>query len=380
MNTNDIGPSKAHWLAKRLEEDIRARGLRVGEPYLTTAEAGRQLGVSKAMAYRAMKILVVRQVLVSHPGRGTFVGPESSGRSFRRTKCIRILSMHDLLLGSEQSTYGLLTGLVKTLPGYSIQFDFLQSNDAEKQTSLFLDQGMKDGSLSAVLMKGCPQAVQEQVLHCGVPAVVLGTDYSSTRQLPSVDADQFELGRLAADYLLSRGHRRIALLMREMWFPGDRRMYEGVGRALDDAGLGHDSLLLRNLSADVEVLSADLRRLLTSEGRPTGCVCRMPFFAEIVASTAKSVGLAIPKDLDVISDGHNRRTAALGGLPSVCMKVSVEEQVAIGARMLGQLFEGRQPDPIHVILPVELIEPDRRESRPLKAGVRKRRARTKKSK
>jgi GntR family transcriptional regulator of arabinose operon len=378
MENNDLGPSKTHWLAKRLEEDIRARGLRVGEPYLTTSEAGRQLGISKAMAYRAMKILVARQVLVSHPGRGTFVGPEASGTPFTQTKCIRILSMHDLLLSSEQSTYGLLTGLVTTLPGYSIQFDFIEQQDAEKQVNHLLEQGVSNGSLSAVMMRGCPRAVQELVLNRGVPAVVFGTDFSSTRQLPSVDADQFEIGRLAAEYLLERGHKRIALLMREMWFPGDQRMYEGVGRALDDAGLGHDSLLLRNLSVDAEVLSADLKRLCTATDRPTGCVCRMPFFAETLAKVAESSGLAVPDNMEVISDGLNRQTAAHLGMTSVCMKVSVEEQVAIGGRMLAQLFAGQQPDPLHVVLPVELIEWNPPKGRSSKTRSRKRRVVAKK--
>jgi len=119
----------------------------------------------------------------------------------------------------------------------------------------------------------------------------------------------FEIGRLAAEYLLARGYRRIALLMREMWFPGDRRMYEGVGRALDDAGLGHDSLMLRNLSVDPDALSADLRRLLTAADRPTGCVCRMPLFAKTVVRVAEAIGLTAPGDLEVISDGLNRQTA-----------------------------------------------------------------------
>ena len=83
-------------------------------------------------------------------------------------------------------------------------------------------------------------------------------------------------------------------MMREMWFPGDQRMFEGVGRALDEAGLGHDSLLLRNLSVDADVLAADLQRLLTAADRPTGCVCRMPLFAETVVRVAKSSGLAAP--------------------------------------------------------------------------------------
>jgi DNA-binding LacI/PurR family transcriptional regulator len=372
MTTPDIGPSRAHWLAKRLEEDIRARGLRAGEPYLTTAQAGRHLGISKAMAYRAMKILVARQVLVSHPGRGTFVGPESSGKPVKRAKCIRIFSMQDLLLSSEQSTYGWLAGLVTTLPGYSIQFDFLQPPDAETQSAQLLDQGLADGTLSAVIMLGCPRAVQEQVLGRGVPAVVLGTDYSSTRQLPSVDADQFEIGRMAAEHLLSHGHRRIALLMREMWFPGDRRMYEGVGRALDEAGLGHDSLVLRNLSVDADALAADLRRLFQADDHPTGCVCRMPLFAQATVRMAESLGLSAPDDLEIVSDGLNRQTAAHMGVSSVCMKVGVNEQVAIAGRMLAELFESRQPDPLHVVLPVELLARNPRERRPAKAGTRHR--------
>lgn len=365
METHDIGPSKVRWLAKKIEEDICARGLRIGEPYLTTAEAGRHLGISKAMAYRAMKLLVEKEVLVSHAGRGTFIGPASQQFSTPQAKSIRVFSMHDLLLSSEQSTHGLLTGLWSALPGYGIQFDFLEQHDIEKQVRQILDHGMNFGMLSAVLMLGCPRVVQEQVLARGIPAVVMGTDFSSTRQLPSVDANQFEIGRLAAEYLVSRGHRRIALLMREMWFPGDQRMYEGVGRALDDGGLGHEALVLRNFSMEPKVLEADLRRLLTAENRPTGFVCRVPRFAEMVIEVASEMGLSIPKDLEVISDGLNRQNAERLTFPSVCMNVNVAEQVAIGAGLLAQLLERKQPDPLHVVLPVELV---RREPQKTKSG------------
>jgi DNA-binding LacI/PurR family transcriptional regulator len=380
MSTSDPGPSKAHWLAKRLEEDIRSRGLRAGEPYLTTAQASRQLGISKAMAYRAMKILAAGHVLVCHPGRGTFVGPQAGGAPSRELKCVHILLTHDLFQSSEPSTHAWLAGLLAALPGYSIQFDFVLLRDPEPHVSRLLEQGLAEGTLSAVVLLGCPRAVQEQVLRRGVPALVLGTDYSSTRQLPSVDADQLETGRLAAEYLLARGRRRIALLMREMWLPGDRLLFEGVGRALDEAGLGHEALMLRNLSVETAVLDADLRRLLTAEDRPAGCVCRMPLFAQAVVRAAESAGLRVPEDLEVISDGLDRQTADRLGLPSVCMKVSVEEQVVIGGRMLAQLFEGCQPNPLHVVLPVELMETDRRQDRPPKSRVRKRNAAVRKSK
>jgi LacI family transcriptional regulator len=189
--------------------------------------------------------------------------------------------------------------------------------------------------------------------------------------LPSVDADQYETGRLAAEYLLKNKYRRIALLMRETWFPGDRAMFEGVGRALDEAGLGHDSLLLRNLSVDPPVLSADLERLLAAEDRPTGCICRMPFFAEAVLQAAKNVGLRVPDDLGVVCNSLDRQTAGRMDVPSVCMKVRVEEQAATGGRMLAELLQRRQPDPLHVVLPVELVEPKRRERRKTEKRLKK---------
>jgi len=230
-----------------------------------------------------------------------------------------------------------------------------------------------------VVLVGCPREVQEQALLRGVPALVLGSDYSSTRQLPSVDADQFEAGRIAAEYLLKRGCRRIALLMRETWFPGDRRMFEGVGRALDDAKMGHEALMLRNLSVDPAVLAVDLRRLLTQDQPPTGCISRAPLFAQAAVQAAQSVGLKVPENLELIIAGLDRQAVAGLGLPSVSMKVDVEELAAMGGRMLVQLYQGQQPDPLHVVMPVELVEPISREARPAKPGGRKRGV-TKKSK
>jgi DNA-binding LacI/PurR family transcriptional regulator len=368
----DEGPSKVRWLAKNMEDDIRARGLRAGEPYLTTTEAGRELGISKSMAYRAMKTLAERQVLVSYPGRGTFVGPKARSDSLDRAKCIHVLLTRDLFQSSAPSTHGWLAGLAAALPDYGIQFDFISPHDAEAQVNCLLEQTAASGAQPSLVLIGCPREVQEQVLLRGVPALVLGSDYSSTRQLPSVDADQFETGRLAAEYLLKRGRRRIALLMREMWFPGDRRTFEGVGRAMDDAKLGHEALMLRNLSVDPATLAGDLQRLFQQESRPTGCICRSAMFAQAAMREAQALGLTVPADLELIVAGLDRQSAAALGLPCVSMKVDLAEQVAVGGRMLLQLIGGGQPDPLHVILPVELVEPDRREKPSAKASRRRR--------
>jgi DNA-binding LacI/PurR family transcriptional regulator len=372
MNSDDNGPSKAHWLAKRMEEDIRARGLRAGEPFLTTTQAGRQLGISKSMAYRAMKILTDREVLVSHPGRGTFVGCKAGGARLGLTKCCHVFLTQDLFRSSGQATHGWLAGLSAALPGCSIQFDFILPRDAEGQAERLLEQGLTSGTLACVVLVGCPREVQERVMLRGVPALVLGSDYSSTRQLPSVDADQLQAGRLAAQYLLRRGRRRIALLMRETWFPGDRRMFEGIGQAMDEAKLGHDALVLRNLSVDPAALAADLPRLLAQEHFPHACICRSPLFAQAAVKAAQSLGLNVPRDVELIIAGLDRQTAATLGVPSVSMTVDTEELAAMGGRMLLQMIEGERPDPLHVVLPVELVTRDSNEKRPPATGRRKR--------
>ena len=85
MSSDDTSPSKIRWLARKIEDDIRTRGLRAGEPYLTTAQAGRQMGISKSMAYRAMKILD-RTPGVGQPSRAAAPssGPRPPARRSRR--------------------------------------------------------------------------------------------------------------------------------------------------------------------------------------------------------------------------------------------------------------------------------------------------------
>jgi DNA-binding LacI/PurR family transcriptional regulator len=341
-----------------MQEDIRAKGMRAGEPYLTTAQAGRQLGITKSMAYRAMKILIDRQVLVTHLGRGMFVGPSAAGETYEAVKCCHVFMTRDMFKSSGQATHDWVAGLTAALADHNVQFNFIAAPHAELRVRRILEQGLSSGSLSCAALIGCPLEVQEEVLRSRVPALVFGSDYSTTSDLPSLDADQFEAGRLAANYLLGRGRKRIALLMREIWFPGDRRMFEGVGRALDDERLGHDALMLRNVAVEPTVLAVELRRLLTQDHPPTGCLCRSPLFAEVALEVALSLGLEVPGDLNIVDVGLYRRAVSHLRLPFVSTKVDIERMAFEGGQMLARMLAGQPPDPLHVVMPVELIAGD----------------------
>jgi len=71
MTTPVSEVSNLMMLAKRIEGDIRSRGLQEGDRYLTAADAGLMLGVSAATAHRAMNLLVQKQFLTRRHGRAT---------------------------------------------------------------------------------------------------------------------------------------------------------------------------------------------------------------------------------------------------------------------------------------------------------------------
>ena len=60
-------------LARRLEEDIRQRGLKPGDAYLDLKKSARMLGVSSSTANRALQLLTQRGALTRVQRLGTFV-------------------------------------------------------------------------------------------------------------------------------------------------------------------------------------------------------------------------------------------------------------------------------------------------------------------
>jgi LacI family transcriptional regulator len=135
-------------------------------------------------------------------------------------------------------------------------------------------------------------------------------------------------------------------------------MFEGVGRALDDERLGHDALMLRNVAVEPTVLAVELRRLLTQDHPPTGCLCRSPLFAEVALEVALSLGLEVPGDLNIVDVGLYRRAVSHLRLPFVSTKVDIERMAFEGGQMLARMLAGQPPDPLHVVMPVELIAGD----------------------
>ena len=324
------------------------------------------LGVSQVMANRAMNVLAGRRLLVRHRRRGSFVGPAFQPAA--PTTALRVIHVIKGLSKDERLwTYVVgdcLHGLHTVLPNYQVQSNILpQHNPAEMVRQIF-KQNTFNGSLAGIVLLSCPREVQEitqeWVREHRLPAVSFGSLYPNITDIPSLDQDQFEAGRLEAKYLIDRGHRRITLLMRDQWQPGDNLMADGVNQALADAGLSYGVLSTRSIPEAPELITAELKSLLSLDDRPTGLMCRTPLIAETAIEVARLLSMRVPQDLDIILDCNKQLYPVASGLPWVSSKYSSRQTLTKVAEMLEKMIVGKKIENNHIVMPVELLQPGER--------------------
>lgn len=354
--------SKIDRLSLLVEEDILRKRLREGDRYLTSDEAGKQFGVSRATAHRAFQLLVDREMLVSKPRLGTFVGPASPYRNLQlpRLKCVHAV-IDPERLHAGLSIGELLDGLKEVLPDFDLQVNYLPSASAADYMAALLanitrDNTEIDGTLSqGLVVLGCPRIVQEMVAAAEVPAVILGSRYPTAASIPSITVDNVAKGQLLTQYLLNRGHKRIALLMRETWLPGDRLMFEGINQQLAKAEMPHGTLDLRSVPADRHVIRAELSECFLGANAPTALICQQRF-ADLVAGCLAEMNLQVPTDIDMVIETTDHRTETTSKLVHSFSEISFPERVRRAGKLLGQLLAGEESNST-AIFPIQLIYP-----------------------
>jgi len=353
MNEQLLQGSTVGQLASLIEHDVKSRGLSAGESYLTAQQVGQSFQVHPRTASRAMTLLAERGVLVRKRGAGTFVGPKAPAAAAVQAGCIHLLVSPDrkrmgLPLGD------LVDGVLEASGTPNVQCSLLPTFDQAAYVRGLIEKERAGGSLAGMVLVGCRREIQEAVLAGGVPAVVFGGVYASTSSLPSVDVDQFDSGRQLAQYLLGRGHQRLALVTRELWLPGDNLHHDGISRALAKLNMRHGSLIIRCISTEAALVADAIAELLAGDDRPTGLICRGPLFAEAAQTAAHELGLRLPQDVEVVFDHWTEHSHM--GLPHVYPELDYRAQAAVVGKMLRQLMEGTRPDSEHVVVPVRSIE------------------------
>lgn len=299
MSISHTKSPRAAQLANRLAADIEARGLQAGDRYFTTTEAAAFLGVGSGAANRALQVLERRRRIVRQQRSGAFViDPlEMDGDS-------ALQRVHFLVHPKYLRTEGVgqdesLLGIERELPGVPVQITFLPTSDEARFVEQLLDESANAKHRVGFVLVRVSFETQRLLAERKVPTVVYGTIYPSIEGLSCLTFDMRRVGEILGEYMLSRGHKRIAYFNRQLAFGGDQLTMEGLLSALSKYGRSPDSAVLKFLPADQVVYAAAASQLLEQADGPTGFICRTVRMADEVVAAGKSLGRVVGKDFDV---------------------------------------------------------------------------------
>jgi hypothetical protein len=356
--------SKVQALVDWLQLDIRRRGLRPGDRYMTSEEAARALEVSTGTAHQAMRQLVERNILQRRQKQGTFIGPAVDAPAIQARPRVYVVSPSDATRDAHYSRFSeaIYPAIASSMGGASFQLEYLPPGDSLGFLRQLVDEAVEAGNLGGFLLFRSTYEIQDffNEQQRWIPTVVAGGVYPGITGLPWIDADQHQIGQGAADYALRAGHRRMAVLMYEHWVPGDSGLMSGIAETMETSDRRLDRFEICSLPAYERAIQHRVRELLSAEDRPTVIVARMALQVSVVFEVAKELGLRIPEDIEVVFANFGQFLPSWASIPHAVGELSMHD---IGDRighMLTTLRQQKVPEPFGTVYPVRYVEPTAR--------------------
>ena len=309
------------------------------------------------MANRAMNLLAEKKLLVRYPRRGTFVGlgfDDGAVAAKTAVHLIRLMSGGDNTgLQAEQMMVALRT----VIPDARLSCHFFPENSSVRHIHEEVERMAADKSFGGLVLCSCPRAIQEDIARSGVPAVLWGSAYPGV-DLPYVDLDQAEIGRLMAEQAVEAGCRRLYFVTREFWREGDTLAFHGVTQKAHKAGLGPDAVRLQNVPVTSgvavmqSVLESMIRHAASESTEPIAFLCRSMTIAQQLHQVSQSCDAWDARRMTIVFDaGYGVNAEATPGSFIVSKKPLKDVFSSVG-RVLLEIMGPDSQKPASVRLPV----------------------------
>jgi LacI family transcriptional regulator len=288
---------------------------------------------------------------------GTFVGPYFDSK---RQATIRTVYILVPPVGADEIAVSfwepLVLGIRSHMKNVNVQMTFLPPDGTLTYVQEFLRSATLAGEVAGIIPISCPRDVYRSIADSGLPTVILGTPYADQRDIASVDTDNYSTGRLLMEYLIGRGHRRIAMLTSITGRPGDNDCYDGVSDVLTTAGLPHNALVIRVVPPEAASVKAEMQNLLSMPNAPTAVIDWTSGKGRFVSDALASIDLPNAATCEVVFANYPATDRNPISLTYVRSNVSLAEAAKQIGEMLQRLGAGQPIEEPHVIMPVELCE------------------------
>jgi LacI family repressor for deo operon, udp, cdd, tsx, nupC, and nupG len=234
--------------------------------------------------------------------------------------------------------------------GYGVLIGNTQ-NDPERESDYlrFFSSNQADG---LILLTGhLPYGVEGD---SRLPPMVAVNEPVPGSDVPFVGVDNFEGARIAAEHLISQGHRRIAFIGRAPSRASNSLREQGYRAALSGAGIAVDPLLILDGDGTTESGRQAAEHMFVRDVLPTAflCVNDATALGVIIALNARRYDL--PRQFSIM--GFDDISFASFVTPSLTTMKQPRLRIGEAAMdVLLSLLEGKRPDRNQVLLRSELI-------------------------
>lgn len=257
------------------------------------------LRVSRKTVRKALGELTRRGVLATARGQGHRIVAPAAGRR-RDTVSVGLLTLEPL---------------ERLRPFTALWIDELRALLFENDRPLALYSGHRFFSSRANrelerLVRQNPQScwvlahtddrIQQWFHARGVPCVLAGSGHPGL-PLPSVDLDYSAVCRHAAGLMVGRGHRRLALLVRDTQRAGDLDSAAGFLAGAARTGRRDVEAIIVRHADTAEAAHRALARIFDRPGAPTALLVAVPAFYLTVVSFLAARRLRVPHDVSLVS-------------------------------------------------------------------------------
>lgn len=187
----------------------------------------------------------------------------------------------------------------------------------------------------------------------GFPFVLIGR-YERGDTIYSVDNDNVGAAKMATEYLLGKGHTRIAFIGGPEGLVLTRDRLNGYQAALNEAGLTADGSLAFFSDFTEDGSARIMRDLMSLQDPPTAVLAMDDVLALGAMRAAKQLGKRVPDEMAIV--GFNNSPLCSYVEPTITsVAVDIPALAKAATDMLIHLIEGCAVEPKRCIVPSELV-------------------------
>lgn len=262
------------------------------------------LRVSRPTIRTALRMLAENGMLEIRQGRRNRLLTQPRSVPRRQSRMIGLVT-HEPFSHMALATYQIISEMRAHLAehGFTTEVLVCQAHSARAQQRK-LDEFVRQNRVLCCVLLSVSKDLQQWFSEHSVPALVLGSCHSEIK-LPSLDIDYRSVCRHAGGIFLSKGHRRMALVVPNSGVAGDLASEVGFMESIQhNRQIDARASIVRH-NGTAQSISTKLDALFNSAHAPTALLVAKPQHVFIVILYLLKRGLTVPDTVSFIARDHD---------------------------------------------------------------------------